>query len=72
MNMAKIRKVKEKKGGCIMSKKEKKNFIRLLLSQSVTVRDMNCKVRLRDMFTSFNKAVVLIRKKDGTLLAVGL
>ena len=55
-----------------MSKEEKRNYIRSLLSQTVAVRGMNCKVRIDDLFSRSNNAVVVLRKKNGALLAIGL
>ena len=55
-----------------MSKKEKRNFIMALLSEVVHINGINCKVRLNDMFTRGNNAVVVLRQKNGTLLAIGI
>lgn len=55
-----------------MSKREQGRFIRRLLSKQVSIAGINCKVRLSDMFTGVNNAVVVVRKKNGTILAVGI
>lgn len=55
-----------------MSKKEKRNFIKTLLSEGVYVKGINGKVRLNDMFSRGNNAVVVLKRKSGTLLAIGL
>lgn len=54
-----------------MSKEEKRSFVRALLSELVYVNGINCKVKLNDMFTEVNRAVVVLRKKNGNLLAIG-
>lgn len=54
-----------------MSKKEKRNFIRALLYEAVNVKGINCRVRLCDMFTRENNAVIVLRRRNGELLSIG-
>lgn len=55
-----------------MSKKEKEEFISAMLSENVAIKGINCRVRIDDMFSRFSNAVVVLRKKNGALLAIGL
>lgn len=55
-----------------MSKKEKEDFIRAVLSEAVSVRGVSCKVMLCEMFTRYNNAVVVLKRKNGTLFAIGI
>jgi len=55
-----------------MSKKEKRSFIKTLLSEGFYVKGINGKVRLNDMFSRGNNAVVVLKRKNGTLLTVCL
>jgi len=55
-----------------MSKKEKRNLIKALLSEGVQVKNINEKIRLNDLFSKGNNAVVIIRHKKGILLFIGL
>lgn len=55
-----------------MSSEEKRCFIEALLHEAVNVKGVNCKVRIDDMFSKFSNAVVVIRKKNGELLAICL
>jgi hypothetical protein len=55
-----------------MSKEEKRKFIKKLLSESVRVSGVNCRVSVADMFSRFSKVVVVVRRKNGSLSAVGM
>ncbi len=55
-----------------MSKEEKRMFIKKLLSESVHVRGLTCKVSVADMFSRFSKVVVVLRRRNGSLSAVGM
>lgn len=55
-----------------MSKREKRTFIKKLLMQGVEVKGINCKVRLKDMFSRFNNVAIVIRGKQGNYTAIGL
>lgn len=54
-----------------MSKEEKRSFIRALLSEVVYVKGINCTVSLGEMFSRYSNAVVVLRQKNGKLLAIG-
>lgn len=54
-----------------MSKKEKKDFDRRLLSRSVSISGIDGNFRLCNLFTKKLSAAVIIRKKNGMLVAIG-
>jgi len=62
----------ENKKEAKMSKRDQKRFVRRLLVRTVRIAGINGKVTVADMFTRGNNAVVVIRRKDGDLTAVGL
>lgn len=55
-----------------MSTEERRRFISKKLSEGVNIKGINCQVRLTEMFTKLNTAVVVLRKKNGNLLALGI
>lgn len=54
-----------------MSREEKRCFIEALLHEVVNVKGVNCRVRLCDMFTRENNAVIVLRRRNGELLSIG-
>jgi hypothetical protein len=55
-----------------MSKKEQRRFVKSLLESSILVKGVNSKIRLTSMFSREIHAAVILRRKDGELLALGV
>ena len=55
-----------------MKRREQKRFVRRLLESSVSVKDVNCKIRLTSMFSRQMRAAVVLRQRNGSLLALGV
>lgn len=64
--------IKTKQKETKMSKRDQKRFVNRLLVRSVRIKGINGKVTVNDMFSRGNNAVVVLSRKDGDLLAIGV
>ena len=44
--------------------------IKILMKTTAVIKDCSCRVRVEEMFSPTNRAVVLVRKRNGNLMQV--
>jgi hypothetical protein len=55
-----------------MDRKEQRKLVKKLIERSVSVKDVNCKIKLTSLFSKDMHAAVVLRQRNGNLLALGI